>query len=151
MQKEHQPNAIHCKMMEHKKWAKYFATCNTIECFSELIKITQFYFSVIVHDANVERFFPWCSHKHKREIFVVQPVSTLLKLVCNLNIFHTSSFIILLKALQHFLRKLQNIHELNRQMNKYFVLCILTEISSKTGRLTSMLKLINRPICYFNC
>jgi len=26
-------------MMEPERWAKYFATCNTIECFSELIKI----------------------------------------------------------------------------------------------------------------
>jgi len=39
VQKEHQPNAIYCKMMEHGKWAKYFETCNTIECFSKLIKI----------------------------------------------------------------------------------------------------------------
>jgi len=43
VQKEHQPNATYHKMMEHKRWAKYFATCNTIECFSELIKIPQFY------------------------------------------------------------------------------------------------------------
>ena len=47
VQKEHQPNAIYYKMMEHLRWAKYFATCNTIESFSELIKIGQFYFSVM--------------------------------------------------------------------------------------------------------
>jgi len=29
-------------MMEHERWAKYFATCNTIECFSKLIKIASF-------------------------------------------------------------------------------------------------------------
>ena len=51
VQKEHQPNAIYCKMMEHEKWAKYF----TIECFSTLIKITQFYIDVIALYANVER------------------------------------------------------------------------------------------------
>jgi len=28
VQIEHQPNAIHCKMMEHERWAKYFATYN---------------------------------------------------------------------------------------------------------------------------
>jgi len=67
VQKEHQPNAIYCKMMEHERWAKYFATCNIIECFSELIKIAQFYFSVMGHYANVERFFPWWSHKPKRK------------------------------------------------------------------------------------
>jgi len=36
--------------------AKYFPTCNTIDCFSELIKIAQSYFSVMAHYANVERF-----------------------------------------------------------------------------------------------
>jgi len=30
VQKEHQPNAIHCKMMQHERWAKYSATCNTM-------------------------------------------------------------------------------------------------------------------------
>ena len=58
VQKEHQPNAISCKMMEHERWAKYFATCNTSKCFSQLIKIAQFQFSVMAHYANVERFFP---------------------------------------------------------------------------------------------
>jgi len=67
VQTEHQPNAIYCKMMEHERWAKYSGTCNTIEYFSELIKIVQFYFSVMAHYANVERFFPWCSHKPKRK------------------------------------------------------------------------------------
>jgi len=57
VQEEHQPNAIYCKMMEHERWAKYFATSNTIECFSELMKIAQFYFSVMAHYANMERFF----------------------------------------------------------------------------------------------
>jgi len=33
VQKEHQPNVIHCKMMEHERWAKYFATCNSIKRF----------------------------------------------------------------------------------------------------------------------
>jgi len=56
--------------MEHERWAKYFATYNTTECFSELIKIAQFYFSVMARYANVERFYPWCSHKPKREIYL---------------------------------------------------------------------------------
>jgi len=32
VQKKHQPNAIYCKMMGHKRWAKYFKIFNTIEC-----------------------------------------------------------------------------------------------------------------------
>jgi len=38
--------------------AKYFSICNTIECLSDLIKIAQFYFSVMAHYTNMERFFP---------------------------------------------------------------------------------------------
>jgi len=40
--------------MELERRAKYLATCNAIECFSELIKIAQFYFSVMALNANVE-------------------------------------------------------------------------------------------------
>jgi len=40
------------------KITKYFTSFNTIECFSELIKIAQIYFSIMAHYANVERFFP---------------------------------------------------------------------------------------------
>jgi len=57
VQKEPQPNGIYCRMMEHERWAKYFAICNTIACFSEQIKIAEFYISVIAHYANVERYF----------------------------------------------------------------------------------------------
>jgi len=81
-------NAVYCKMMKRERWAKYFATCNAIECFKELIKIAQFYFSVMVHYSNVERFFPWCSDKPKRKRNLShRTVSTLLKLVCNLKHF----------------------------------------------------------------
>ena len=33
LQKDYQPNAIYCKMMEHDRWAKYFATWNTSKSF----------------------------------------------------------------------------------------------------------------------
>ena len=44
--------------MKDKRWPKHFATCNTTQYFSELIKIAQFYLSVMAGYANVERFFP---------------------------------------------------------------------------------------------
>jgi len=61
-----------CNLMYNgrtERWAKYFATYNTTECFSKLIKIAQFYFSVMAlcACANRERFFPWCIHKPKRK------------------------------------------------------------------------------------
>jgi len=54
-------------MMEHERWLKYFATWNTIECFSELIKIAQIYFNVMAHYANVERFFLDAARNLKKE------------------------------------------------------------------------------------
>jgi len=70
VQTEHKPNAIDCKMMEHERWAKYFATCNTTECFRKLTKIAQFYFSVMALFVNVERFFLGAATNIKeREIF----------------------------------------------------------------------------------
>jgi len=33
--------------------------------YQELIKIAQFYFSLMALHASMERFFPWCSHKPK--------------------------------------------------------------------------------------
>jgi len=69
--------------MEHERWPKYFATCNNIECFSELIKMAQFYFSVMAHYTNVERFIlDAATNRKEREIFLIEPVSILLKLVC---------------------------------------------------------------------
>jgi len=65
VQKYRQPNAISCKMMKHERLAKYFATCDTTEWFSELRKFAQFYFIVMAHCVNVERFF------HSSEYFTV--------------------------------------------------------------------------------
>ena len=45
------------KMMVHERLAAYFDTCSTIELFSELLKIAQFYFRSIAHNANVECIF----------------------------------------------------------------------------------------------
>jgi len=42
--------------MKHERWEEYFIACNATECFSKLIKIAQFYFSVVAHYADVERF-----------------------------------------------------------------------------------------------
>jgi len=85
VRKEHQPNVIYCKMMEHERWAKYFATCNTLECLSELIKIAQFHFSVWLITLMWNDFFlDAATNLKEREIIVFEPVFTLLRLVCNL-------------------------------------------------------------------
>jgi len=41
VRKEHQPNAIYCKMLEHERWAIHFVPCNATDCFRKLIKIAQ--------------------------------------------------------------------------------------------------------------
>ena len=76
-------------MMAHEKWAAYFNTCSTstIELFSKLLKIAQFYFSIIAHNADVERIFslmqPQWSKERERLLF--DSVASILKLVYNFN------------------------------------------------------------------
>jgi len=67
--------------------------------------------------ANVERFFrDAATNKKEREIFLVEPVSS-LKLVCNLKNISCKQFHKIVKGDSTFLgnlRNLQNIHGLNR-------------------------------------
>jgi len=42
VKKEHQPNAVHRKMMAHEKWTKYFATCNTTKRFKNWWRLQKF-------------------------------------------------------------------------------------------------------------
>jgi len=79
----------------------------------------------------VDDFFLDASTNLKeREIFLIEPVSTLLNLVCNSkplshNYFHNiveGDFTFYIN-----LRKLQTIHELIGQIKRDFVLCVLTE------------------------
>lgn len=41
----------------HQKWTKYFEKAKSIACYSELLKISQFVFALLSHNANVERVF----------------------------------------------------------------------------------------------
>jgi len=55
---------------------KYFSTCNTIECLSELIKIAQFYFSAVALTLMLNYFFFDAATNLKEiEIFLTEPVS----------------------------------------------------------------------------
>ena len=61
------------KMSAHERWTAYFNTCSTIELFNEQLKIAQFYFSIITHNANVEHIFslmqPQWSKERERFLF----------------------------------------------------------------------------------
>ncbi|KAJ8415273.1 hypothetical protein AAFF_G00422530 [Aldrovandia affinis] len=43
-------------LQAHQKWTKYFEKAKSIACYSELLMIAQFFFSVPSHNANVEGF-----------------------------------------------------------------------------------------------
>jgi len=75
-------------MMEHERWGKYFATSKIIECFSELIKIAQFYFSVMALYANVDKFFSLMQRQNQkeREILLAEPIS------CDVGVEFKTSF-----------------------------------------------------------
>ena len=67
--------------------------------------------------ANMERFFSLMQPQTEKEIFLVEPVSSLLKLVCNLKNLSCKQFHKAVKGDSTFLgnlRNLQNINGLNR-------------------------------------
>lgn len=41
----------------HKIWCDYFNSCASTECFTEMLKVVQFFFAITAHNANVERVF----------------------------------------------------------------------------------------------
>ena len=75
------------KMMKYERWAAYFSTCSTIELFNELLKIAQFYFSIIAYNANIEHIFSLMQPQwsKERERFFFNSVASILKLVYNFN------------------------------------------------------------------
>jgi len=88
VQRRHETDATaFSKMVAHEKWTEYFQHCRTEEMFSELLKIAQFYFSIMAHNANVERIFSlmqpqWCK---ERDSLLVGSVSSILTVVYNFN------------------------------------------------------------------
>ena len=70
---------MYLKMMAHERWTLYFKTCNTIEFFSELLKIAQFYFSLIAHNALAERIFSLMQPQwsKERESFLFESVASI--------------------------------------------------------------------------
>ncbi|KAG8146513.1 hypothetical protein E2320_013667 [Naja naja] len=43
-------------LLSHEKWTKYFLNVKAVECYSELLKIAQFFFAIPSHSLNTERF-----------------------------------------------------------------------------------------------
>nr|XP_028566005.1 uncharacterized protein LOC114586556 isoform X1 [Podarcis muralis] len=53
-------------LQAHQKWAKYFETSENM-CQSELLKIAQFFFAIVPHNANVERIFSLMQSQWSKE------------------------------------------------------------------------------------
>ncbi|KAL0830150.1 hypothetical protein ABMA28_003607 [Loxostege sticticalis] len=51
----------------HEQWTIYFKSVKNIECFSELLKICEFYFCISAHNANVERVFSLINTQWSKE------------------------------------------------------------------------------------
>lgn len=54
---EGNPDDKYYDLKLHEQWAIYFSTTKNVDCFSELLKICEFYFCISAHNANVERVF----------------------------------------------------------------------------------------------
>ena len=74
------------EMKAHEKWTEDFKHCRTIEFYSEVLKIAQF-FCIIAHNANVERMFSmiqtqWCK---VRDSLLAESICNILKVMYNSN------------------------------------------------------------------
>ena len=101
VEKQLETNALlYRKMMARERWTEYFITCTTIEFFSELLKIAQFYFSITAHNANVERIFSIMQPQwsKERENFLVESVESILTLVCNFSHVKCNQFYDIVKS-----------------------------------------------------
>lgn len=62
-----------------ERWVNYFKSCSSSEQFSELLKLTEFYFSIPSHNANVERVFSminaqWTDERNRLKISSVKSI-----------------------------------------------------------------------------
>ena len=72
-------------MLAHEKWVSYFESRPCGGVYSELLKISQFFFCIMGHNANLERIFSlmdvqWTS---ERENLSVESVKSMLQVLYN--------------------------------------------------------------------
>ena len=96
-------------MMAHERWTEYFKTCTTIEFFSELLKVAQFYFSITAHNVNVERIFLMMQPQwsKERENFLVESVESILTPVYNFSHVKCNQFYDIVKSDPTILKKVK--------------------------------------------
>ena len=72
--------------LAHEKWVKYFNSCKSEECFSELLIIAEFSFAIPSHNANTERVFCLMQSQwtKKRNKLLVESVTGILFVQHNL-------------------------------------------------------------------
>lgn len=72
-------------MLAHAKWATYFQSCPSLDMFSELLKIAQFFFSNMAHNANLERIFSLMNIQwtDERDNLSVESVESILLVLYN--------------------------------------------------------------------
>ena len=97
------------KMKAHEKWTEYFKHCRTIEFYSELLKIAQFFFCIMAHNANVERIFSmmqtqWCK---ERDSLLAESFCNILKVMYNSNHISCKQFYDDVKADPSLLKKVK--------------------------------------------
>jgi len=144
VQKEHQPNTIYCEMMEHERWQSILQLAILLNASANWWKLHSFTSALWLFTLMRDDFFlDATTNLKQREIFLVEPVSRLLKLVCTLKHLSCKQFHIIVKGDSTFLRnlkKLQNIHELTRTSKYGFYFVCFDWSIVYAGHLTSMLK-----------
>ena len=97
------------EMKAHEKWTEYFKHSRTIEFYSELLKIAQFFFCIMAHNANVERIFSMMQTQwyKERDSRLAESVCNILKVMYNSNHISCKQFYDDVKADPSLLKKVK--------------------------------------------
>jgi hypothetical protein len=60
-----------CNLLPHLKWVNYFENSTYVDCHSDYIKVTQFFFVAPSHNAHAERIFSLTTAQWTKERLII--------------------------------------------------------------------------------
>lgn len=100
--------------MVHEKWTLFFKNCENRDFYSELLNVAQFFFCIMAHNANVERFFSlmqaqWCN----RDNLLASSIEKLLVVQYNFATISCSDFHDIVRSDASLLKKIKSSEKYN--------------------------------------
>ena len=97
-------------MLAHEKWVSYFESRPCGDVYSELLKISQFFFCIMGHNANLERIFSLMDVQwtNERDNLSVESVKSMLQVLYNFESMSCRQFYDFIKSNKKLLKKVSS-------------------------------------------